>query len=104
MFAAIDACHLLVMQELATIFVHKLPVKIVVLNNQHLGMVVQWEDRFYKHNRAHTYLGKEEAEWHSTMDENDIYPDLPLMAKSCGVPARRVIKKEDLREAVRYSP
>ena len=28
-----------------------------ILNNQHLGMVVQWEDRFYKANRAHTYLG-----------------------------------------------
>ena len=32
--------------------------KMVVLNNQYLGMVVQWEDRFYKANRAHTYLGR----------------------------------------------
>jgi acetolactate synthase-1/2/3 large subunit len=90
-----------VAQELATVFVHNLPVKTVVLNNQHLGMVVQWEDRFYKHNRAHTYLGKSDAEWHVTYNEADIYPDLPLMAKSCGVKARRVIKKEELREAVR---
>ena len=45
-------------QELATVAVDKLPTKIFILNNQHLGMVVQWEDRFYKANRAHTYLGK----------------------------------------------
>ena len=35
-------------QELATIYCEQLPVKIMILNNQHLGMVVQWEDRFYK--------------------------------------------------------
>jgi thiamine pyrophosphate-dependent acetolactate synthase large subunit-like protein len=38
--------------------VDALPTKIFILNNQHLGMVVQWEDRFYKANRAHTYLGR----------------------------------------------
>lgn len=48
-------------------------------------------------NRAHTYLGKREAEWHDTGDEKDIYPDFPTMAKSFGVPARRVIKKSELR-------
>eukprot|EP00192_Tetraselmis_astigmatica_P009042 CAMPEP_0117661384 /NCGR_PEP_ID=MMETSP0804-20121206/7508_1 /TAXON_ID=1074897 /ORGANISM="Tetraselmis astigmatica, Strain CCMP880" /LENGTH=677 /DNA_ID=CAMNT_0005468247 /DNA_START=151 /DNA_END=2185 /DNA_ORIENTATION=+ len=96
-----DGSFMMNLQELATVFIHKLPVKIVVLNNQHLGMVVQLEDRFYKHNRAHTYLGKEEAEWHNTLNEADIYPDLPAMAKSCGVPARRVINKQDMREAVR---
>lgn len=37
-------------------------------------------------NRAHTYLGKREAEWHDTQNEADIYPDFPLMAKSFGVP------------------
>ena len=40
-------CRVL-LQELATIFIDKLDVKIMLLNNQHLGMVVQWEDRFYK--------------------------------------------------------
>ncbi|MDR0329021.1 MAG: hypothetical protein LBI05_12080, partial [Planctomycetaceae bacterium] len=28
-----------------------------LLNNQHLGMVMQWEDRFFQSNRANTYLG-----------------------------------------------
>ena len=32
-------------------------VKMVILANQHLGMVVQWQDRFYKAIRAHTYFG-----------------------------------------------
>jgi hypothetical protein len=44
-------------QELATLHCEKLPVKILLLNNQHLGMVVQWEDRFMSGRRAHTYLG-----------------------------------------------
>merc|ERR1711885_115078 len=44
-------------QELATVAVENLNTKILILNNQHLGMVVQWEDRFYKANHAHTFLG-----------------------------------------------
>eukprot|EP00959_Pyramimonas_sp_CCMP1952_P060553 1264916-Pyramimonas_sp.AAC.1 len=35
-------------QELATLTAENIPVKCMILNNQHLGMVVQWEDRFYK--------------------------------------------------------
>ena len=53
-----DGSFMMNPQELATAAVEGLDVKIVVLNNQHLGMVVQWEDRFYKANRAHTYLGR----------------------------------------------
>jgi hypothetical protein len=48
-------------QELATAAVEGLDTKVMILNNQHLGMVVQWEDRFYKANRAHTYLGKRDC-------------------------------------------
>lgn len=51
-----DVSFLMDVQELATIMVENLPVKMMVLNNQHLGMVVQWKDRFYKANRAPTYL------------------------------------------------
>lgn len=36
------------LQELATAAIEKMNLKIMLLNNQHLGMVVQWEDRFYK--------------------------------------------------------
>ena len=52
-----DGSFLMNIQELATCFCEKLPVKVLLLNNQHLGMVVQWEDRFTQGNRAHTYLG-----------------------------------------------
>ena len=44
-------------QEFGTCHCEKIPVKVLLLNNQHLGMVVQWEDRFHGANRAHTYLG-----------------------------------------------
>lgn len=96
-----DGSFLMNCQELATVFLEKLNVKVFLLNNQHLGMVMQWEDRFYKANRAHTYLGKSESEWHKSGDEADIYPDFPAMAKSFGVPSRRIIKKEDVRSAIR---
>ncbi|KAG9445880.1 hypothetical protein H6P81_012008 [Aristolochia fimbriata] len=43
-----DGSFLMNVQELATVRVENLPVKMMILNNQHLGMVVQWEDRFYK--------------------------------------------------------
>ncbi|KXZ46147.1 hypothetical protein GPECTOR_46g216 [Gonium pectorale] len=52
-------------------------------------------------NRAHTYLGKRESEWHTTGNEEDIYPNFVAMAKSFGVPSQRVIRKEDLRAAIR---
>lgn len=52
-------------------------------------------------NRAHTYLGKKESEWHESRDEADIYPHFVDMAKSFGVPARRVIQKSELRKSIR---
>lgn len=96
-----DGSFMMNVQELATCFIDKLDVKVMILNNQHLGMVVQWEDRFYKANRAHTYLGNREKEWHVSHDEADIYPDFIAMSKSFSVPARRVIKPSELRDAIR---
>ena len=52
-----DGSILMNIQEMATCYCEKLPVKVMLLNNMHLGMVVQWEDRFHAANRAHTYLG-----------------------------------------------
>ncbi|XP_027363599.1 acetolactate synthase 3, chloroplastic-like [Abrus precatorius] len=88
-----DGSFMMNVQELATIKVEKLPVKILLLNNQHLGMVVQWEDRFYKSNRAHTYLG-------DPSKEDEIFPNMLKFADACGIPAARVTKKEDLRAAI----
>ncbi|CAN6272795.1 unnamed protein product [Urochloa humidicola] len=81
-------------QELAMIRIENLPVKVFVLNNQHLGMVVQWEDRFYKANRAHTYLGNPE-------NESEIYPDFVMIAKGFNIPAVRVTKKSEVRSAIK---
>ncbi|CAI9784980.1 unnamed protein product [Fraxinus pennsylvanica] len=52
-----DGIFIVNVQELATVRVENLPAKIMLLNNQHLRMVVQLEDSFYKANRVHTYLG-----------------------------------------------
>lgn len=88
-----DGSFIMNVQELATIRVENLPVKVMLLNNQHLGMVVQWEDRFYKANRAHTYLG-------NPSKESEIFPNMLKFAEACDVPAARVTKKEDLRAAI----
>ena len=61
-----DGSFMMNCQELATAAIEELDVKMVILNNQHLGMVVQWEDRFYKANRAHTYLGRR-VRWLQTL-------------------------------------
>ncbi|MDD3154810.1 MAG: biosynthetic-type acetolactate synthase large subunit, partial [Victivallaceae bacterium] len=45
-------------QELGTLKVEKLDVKMVIIDNQHLGMVAQWEDRFYNGCRGNTVLGR----------------------------------------------
>uniref|UniRef100_A0A7N0UYP4 Acetolactate synthase n=1 Tax=Kalanchoe fedtschenkoi TaxID=63787 RepID=A0A7N0UYP4_KALFE len=88
-----DGSFIMNVQELATIRVENLPIKIMLLNNQHLGMVVQWEDRFYKANRAHTYLG-------NPSDTTEIFPNMLKFAEACGIPAARVTRKKDLREAI----
>ncbi|KAK6123728.1 hypothetical protein DH2020_042525 [Rehmannia glutinosa] len=88
-----DGSFIMNVQELATVRVENLPVKIMLLNNQHLGMVVQWEDRFYKSNRAHTYLG-------NPSKESEIFPDMLKFAEACDIPAARVAKKDDLRAAI----
>ena len=43
-----DGSFLMNCQELATAAIEQMDIKMFILNNQHLGMVVQWEDRFYK--------------------------------------------------------
>ncbi len=52
-----DGSFLMNIQELQTLKTENIPVKNIVLNNAHLGMVAQWEDRFYKSLRGHTFIG-----------------------------------------------
>jgi acetolactate synthase-1/2/3 large subunit len=92
-------------QELGTCFCEKIPVKVLLLNNQHLGMVVQWEDRFHEGNRAHTYLGpidNPEAIGQGSPDKPAArFPDFVTIAKGYGAGARYVSKKSELEEALR---
>jgi acetolactate synthase I/II/III large subunit len=92
-------------QELATCYCENLPVKVLLLNNQHLGMVVQWEDRFMAGNRAHTYLGPiHHAEAKGCGDDiyaTERYPDFVQIAKGYGCGAATVRRREDLAEALR---
>jgi acetolactate synthase-1/2/3 large subunit len=86
-------------QELATAHIEKIGAKAMILNNQHLGMVVQWEDRFYGSVRGNTILG-DESNVGSPDNPAGIYPDFIKIAEGFGVRGRRVIKKEELREAI----
>jgi acetolactate synthase I/II/III large subunit len=88
-----DGSFLMNVQELATAHIEKIAAKALILNNQHLGMVVQWEDNFFDGNRGHTYLGDPE-------NRRQIYPDYVAMARSFNVPAKRVMYKKDLRAAM----
>ena len=100
-----DGSFLMNIQELATIHCEKLPVKVIVLNNQHLGMVVQWEDRFHQGNRAHTYLGPIDLPEATGQGEGEvpesIYPDFVEIARGFGVKARQVRKKADVIDALK---
>ena len=80
-------------QELGTLHVESIGVKMVILNNQHLGMVAQWEDRFYGGNRGNTILGSPK--------DAGYYPDFVTIAKGYGVPGRTVRTPEELPDAVR---
>lgn len=88
-----DGSFLMNVQELALAHIEKIAAKALILNNQWLGMVVQWEDRFYNSNRGHTFLG-------DPSDLNRIYPDYVKMCEGFGVPCERVIHKKDLRAAM----
>ncbi|MEX1096997.1 MAG: biosynthetic-type acetolactate synthase large subunit [Planctomycetales bacterium] len=91
-------------QELATLHCEKLPVKILLLNNQHLGMVVQWEDRFMKGRRAHTYLGP--IDHPEALGQGDgshreqTYPNFVKIAEGYGVAAAQVRRKAEFPAAL----
>jgi acetolactate synthase-1/2/3 large subunit len=87
-----DGSFLMNIQELACCYTEKLPVKVLLLNNQHLGMVVQWEDRFHGGNRAHTYLGAGHDE--------EPYPDFVTLARGFRCGARRISARADVDDAL----
>ncbi|KAH6829755.1 chlorsulfuron/imidazolinone resistant 1 [Perilla frutescens var. hirtella] len=89
-----DGSFMMNVQELATVRVENLPIKMMVLNNQHLGMVVQWEDFCCDSNRGDSYLG-------NSSSSSEIFPDLMKFAEGCDIPAARVTEREELKGAIK---
>ncbi|MBQ4162478.1 MAG: biosynthetic-type acetolactate synthase large subunit [Parabacteroides sp.] len=73
-------------QELGTIMQEQLNVKIILLNNNFLGMVRQWQELFFQNRYSATVM------------EN---PNFVMVAKAYGIASREVQKREELDEAIR---
>ncbi len=80
-----DGGYQMTIQELGTILQTKAAVKIVVLNNEYLGMVRQWQQLFFDKRYASTEMTN---------------PDFVTIAKGYSIDAKRVTKREDLASAV----
>jgi len=80
-----DGGYQMTIQELGTIFQSKVAVKIVVLNNDFLGMVRQWQQLFFDKRYASTEM---------------VNPDFVTIAKGYYITAERVSKREELDAAV----
>jgi acetolactate synthase-1/2/3 large subunit len=80
-----DGGYQMTIQELGTIFQNKTPVKIVVLNNDHLGMVRQWQELFF------------ESRYASTVMSN---PNFVKIAEGYDITAKKVTDRKDLKAAV----
>ena len=80
-----DGGYQMTIQELGTIFQNKTPVKIVVLNNEHLGMVRQWQELFFESRYASTVM---------------VNPDFIKIAEGYGIQAKQVSERKDLKATV----
>lgn len=84
--------------ELSTCHRYGIGVKVVVINNQWLGMVRQWQDMIYQGRRAESSLADPTTAVKPD-GENDIYPDFVTIAHGYRIKAERVTRKEDLGAA-----
>lgn len=80
-----DGGFQMTIQELGTILHYQIPVKIVILNNNFLGMVRQWQYMFFSKRYASTEL---------------VNPDFVTIAGGYGIPARCISKREELEESL----
>src|SRR5690606_15140233 len=80
-----DGGYQMTVQELGTIMQYKIPVKILVLNNNFLGMVRQWQQLFHEKRYSFTEMAN---------------PDFIKLAEAYSIPARKVEKREDLQAAL----
>jgi acetolactate synthase-1/2/3 large subunit len=80
-----DGGFQMTIQELATIRQNNLPIKIIILNNNFLGMVRQWQELFFDKRYSYTEL---------------INPDFVTIAKGYQIPALKVKSRSELNEAI----
>ena len=80
-----DGGYQMTIQELGTIFQTGCAVKIVVLNNEFLGMVRQWQQMFFDKRYASTEM---------------INPDFITIAKGYNIDAKKVTKRDELKSSV----
>lgn len=80
-----DGGFQMTIQELATVYQEKIPVKIVLLNNNFLGMVRQWQELFFDFRYASTEM---------------VNPDFQTIAKGYYLPSVKVTRREDLHAAI----
>jgi acetolactate synthase-1/2/3 large subunit len=80
-----DGGFQMTMQELGTMLQYKVGLKVIILNNDYLGMVRQWQDMFFDKNYASTEL---------------VNPDFVMIAKAFSIPSKKVINREDLKDAL----
>ena len=81
-----DGGFQMTLQELGTISQYKIPVKIIVLNNEFLGMVRQWQQMFFQGRYSFTGMSN---------------PDFIKLAEAYGIQARKVIDRNDLAGALK---
>ena len=80
-----DGGFQMTIQELGVIFQHKVPVKIVVLNNEHLGMVRQWQELFFEKRYASTVM---------------VNPNFVKIAEGYSIEAKQVSERKDLKSSI----
>jgi acetolactate synthase-1/2/3 large subunit len=94
------------MQEMAVAVLNKVDVKVVILNNQYLGNVRQWQEMFYGKRYSHSCLARRKdcPQWCNTpnRDTCPVYvPDFVKWAESYGVLGIRVTDKKDVESALK---
>lgn len=80
-----DGGFQMTIQELGTIFQSQIDIKIIVLNNNFLGMVRQWQKMFFEGRYSNTEMTN---------------PDFQLIAKGYGIPALKVENRESLESSM----
>ncbi len=92
-------------QELVVAVEHHLPIKVIILNNGHLGMVRQWQEIFYNRNYASVVLGPKGrlAGERLPARPQQYLPDFMKLAEAHGANGMRITRPEDVVKGLRQA-